>query len=161
MADVAWEWVTYYVHNFYNNITHMLDGMNSKRWIRLIAVVGAYFLIRPYILKFGAKIQAEEHEKSIHSGELEDKAKKAKISANSIRGQVEIPDSENDESDVAEEVTGNEPQWGKKARKRSRKVVREILEEQERRLEEDDMEDIKEFLETDVLVDYEEGKDGW
>lgn len=135
----------------------MLDGMNSKRWIRLIAIVGAYFLIRPYILKFGAKIQAEEHAKSIHSEEA--KAQKAKISANSIRGQVEIPNSEDEEDEV--EATGNEPQWGKKARKRSRKVVRDILEEQERRLEEDDNEDIKEFLESDVLVDYNEGEDGW
>jgi hypothetical protein len=171
MADIlstAQEWILYYAHNFYHNITHMLDGMNAKRWIRLIAIVGAYFLLRPYLLKFGAKVQAAEHEKSIHGAEELDKKaaekeeRKAKLAAGNIRGEVvEVRDSEEDDSEEEGEATANDVKWGKKARKRSRKVIREILEEQERLLEEDDNEDIKEFLESDVLVDFKEGEDGW
>lgn len=147
------EYVIYYLKNFYHNVTHILDDMDATRWLRLVAIVGAYLLFRPLILKFGAKVQEAEHEKEVKFEE--EKKKKAKISANALRGN----DSEDDEEEV--EVTGAEPQWGKKARKRSKKVVREILEAQERLLEEDDNEDIKEFLESDVLVDFEEGKDGW
>jgi hypothetical protein len=146
--------VVYYLKNFYHNATHILDDMDATRWLRLVAVVGAYLLFRPLILKFGAKVQAAEHEKEVNFEE--EKKKKAKISANALRG-----DESEDEEEEEVEVTGAEPQWGKKARKRSRKVVREILEAQERLLEEDDNEDIKEFLESDILVDFEEGKDGW
>jgi hypothetical protein len=158
MADVVVENVLKYAGNFYRNITHILDDMDATRWIRLIAVVGAYFLLRPYVLKFGAKVQAAEHEKEVDARDM--KKMKAKISPNSLRGQVEIPDSD-EEDEVESTSTSTEPQWGKKARKRSRRVLKKILEDQERLLEEDDNEDIKEFLESDVLVDYEEGKDGW
>ena len=57
-------------------------------------------------------------------------------------------------------ATGNEPQWGKKAKKRQRQVVKKLLEQQEEQLRQaqGDEED-KDIMEH--LVDYEEGKDGW
>lgn len=141
----------------------MTDGMNLTQWIRLAAIVGAYMLIRPYVLKFMSNEQTNQFKEQSEKDNVERaKAAKARISANNIRGEVEVPDSEDEDGEeVQVQVSGNEPQWGKKARKRGRKAMREIIEEQEKRLEEDDMEDIKDLLESDVLVDFEEGKDGW
>lgn len=149
---------------FYNipyHLLHSVDGMTLKSWIRLIAAVGAYLiLIRPAMIKYGAKHQ----EKLLKKMEKEDEEKykevmeakaKAKISANSLRGNVE------EEEDSEGEGLASSPgdvQWGKKARTRQRKVVRRVLEEQERRGREDD-EGNRSIL--DQFVDYEEGKDGW
>jgi len=169
--SAAVDFVMWYAHNFYHNLTHMFDGMNTTRWLRLIAVIGAYLLFRPYVVKFMAKEQTSQFENQTaeekaarEKAELEEKEgrKRAKLMPNDIRGgQVEIPDSddESDGGDAGNPGTGAD--WGKKATKRSRKVLKQILEEQEKRLEEDDNEDIKEFMESDILVDYEEGKDGW
>ena len=54
-----------YALNFYHNVTNILVGMDAKKWIRLVAVVGAYLLARPLLLKFGAYVQEKEHEKGI------------------------------------------------------------------------------------------------
>lgn len=162
MANVVVDWIVYYASNFYRNVTHILDDLDATRVLRMVAIIGAYLLLRPYLLKFGAKSQAAEHEKEIELQKQERKKNKAKISANTLRGQVEIADSEDEEEGEGEaESTSTEPQWGKKARKRSRKALKQILEDQERLLEEDDNEDINEFLQSDVLVDFEQGKDGW
>jgi biopolymer transport protein ExbB/TolQ len=164
MADqlmAAAQFVWYYVHNFYYNVTHMLDGMNMTRWLRLVVVVAAYLLLRPYIMKFMSHEQTAQFKTQTKKDDDErEKVAKAKISPNSIRGQVEIPDSGDEEGETIV-VEGSEPQWGTKARKRTRRAMKELIEEQEKRLEEEDMEDIKDLLESDVLVDFEEGKDGW
>ncbi|KAH8682902.1 protein trafficking Pga2 [Tricladium varicosporioides] len=146
-------------NNLVRNSIHSFDGMRVKDWIRMVAIVGAYLLIRPYLMKWGAKIQEKQHNKEIDADEVA--GPKAKVSPNVLRGhggkEVEIPDSDS-EGEAEGEATG--AQWGKKARKRQRAYDKKLLaevEERRRQLQEDDEDkDIMEYL-----VDYEEGKDGW
>ncbi|RDL35465.1 uncharacterized protein BP5553_07396 [Venustampulla echinocandica] len=153
------ELIAKYGGNFVRNLRKTFDGMTLEKYVRLIAVVGAYLLLRPYIMKLGAKIQAKEHEKEIDLEEPE--GPKAKISPNMLRGhggkEVEIGDSESEEEGEGDTTGAN---WGKKARKRQRQQDKKLLaaiEERHRQLQEDDEDkDIMEYL-----VDYEEGKDGW
>jgi hypothetical protein len=149
--------------NFVRNATHMWDGMTAIKYIRLIAIVGAYALLRPYLMKLGAKLQGKQFEKELDPYEMatkEEKKKKGKISPNQLRGAGgEVVELES-ESEEEEGATGSDVKWGKKARKRQRAVVRKVLEDEERirrELQEDDEDrDIQEYL-----VDYEPGKDGW
>ncbi|KAH8594611.1 protein trafficking Pga2, partial [Bisporella sp. PMI_857] len=134
--------------NFYTNVIHTVDGMDAKRWIRLVAIVGAYLLFRPLWIKFGAYVQEKEHEKPISTEDLEVMAGgKPKLTPNDIRGNpVRLPDDSESEDEA--ESTGAE--WGKKARKRQRQVLRRILEQEEALLKEqqenEDDKDIQEFL---------------
>jgi len=158
--------LTWY-NNFTRNIIHMWDGMTLLKYIRLIAIVGAYALLRPYLMKWGEKLQAKQHEKELDPYEMatadtKDKGK-GMVSPNDLRGvgltgaggKVVELDSESEE-----ETTGSDVKWGKKARKRQRTVVKKILaneEEVRRQLQEDDEDkDIQEYL-----VDYTPGEDGW
>lgn len=154
-----------WANNFVRNATHMWDGMTLIKYIRLIAIVGAYVLLRPYLMKLGAKLQAKEHEKELDPYEMatadEKSGGKAKISPNNLRGidgkVVELQESDSEEE---AEGTGTDVKWGKKARKRQRAVIKKVLEDEERirreLQEEDEDKDIMEYL-----VDYESGKDGW
>ncbi|RFU29718.1 hypothetical protein B7463_g6591, partial [Scytalidium lignicola] len=142
--DTIIDMFKFWGNNLRTNLSNTFDGMTVTNYIRMIAIVGAYLLIRPYIMKLGAKIQEKEHEKQISAEETN--PAKAKISPNSLRGKVEIPDDTDEEEDP--DTSG--ANWGKKARKRQRNFVKRMLEEEERRAKEiedalDD--DIKEFLE--------------
>lgn len=131
--------------------------MNATRWIRLIAVVGFYMLFRDYIIKRASKKQAEEHEKAMRP----EPQTKAKISPNALRGANSKKVSFETESDEAEDTAkASGPEWGKKAKKRQKQVLKKLqqAEEDHRREEQEDEED-KDIM--DLLVDYEEGKDGW
>jgi len=159
--------LTWY-NNFTRNAIHMWDDMTLLKYIRLVAIVGAYALLRPYMMKWGEKIQAKQHEKELDPYEIATADAKAKgkgmVSPNDLRGVsltgaggkvVELEDSQSEE-----ETTGADVKWGKKARKRQRTVVKKILADQEevrRQLQEDDEDkDIQEYL-----VDYTPGEDGW
>jgi len=152
-----------YAESVFTNVTSTLDGMDARNWIRLVIVIGAYFLVRPWVVKFGEYVQEKEHEKEIVTQEeLEIMAGgKPRLTPNDIRGPTALPeDSGSDEEGAA---TG--PDWGKKARRRQRHVLKRILEQEEELRREqqadDEDKDIQEFLESDVLVDYKEGEDGW
>jgi hypothetical protein len=144
--------IRYFALNFLHNIENALD-MDLRTFIRIVVVVGAYLLIRPYLVKGGAKLQERQHEKVFEADRKREA--NAKISPNSLRGQVEVPeDTDSDE----EQATG--VNWGGKARKRQRKVVKQILDADEKmRLDAEGDKDDRDILE--YLVDYEEGKDGW
>ncbi|KAH8722906.1 hypothetical protein GQ44DRAFT_551939, partial [Phaeosphaeriaceae sp. PMI808] len=45
------------------NSIKSFEGMTGQRWIRLIVIVGAYMLIRPYLLKSAADRQKKAFEK--------------------------------------------------------------------------------------------------
>ncbi|TVY23360.1 PGA2-like protein [Lachnellula hyalina] len=137
--------------NVPTHLAHSVDNMTLKNWIRLIACVGAYLLVRPYLIKLSARQQEKQFEKI----DAETTASFAKLQPNALRdsrgSKVEIPDSESEgEADGA-------PQWGKKAKVRQRKVVKKIQEAIEEKGREDD--DSNSIL--DRFVDYEEGVDGW
>jgi hypothetical protein len=147
-------------HNFTHNIVHMWDGMTAVKYIRMIAVVGAYILLRPYIAKFGERFQEKQHEKELDPYEMGEQ--KAKLSPNALRGvggrAVELEESEEEEEEA--EGTAADVKWGKKARKRQRMSIKKLLEQKERLLQEqqedDDDKDIAKYL-----VDYKEGEEGW
>lgn len=145
--------IRYFALNFLHNIENALD-MDLRTFIRIVVVVGAYLLIRPYLVKGGAKLQEREHDKVIAADKKREA--NAKISPNSLRGQVEVPE----DTDSEEEGQASGVNWGGKARKKQRKVLRQILEADEKtRLDAEGDKDDKDILE--YLVDYEEGKDGW
>jgi len=158
VVEYSLSWLYWGSNNFYRNATHMFDDMNVKNWIRIIAIVGAYLLLRPYLLKLMEKKQAEGYEKEFQKSAEGDK--KAVLSPNALRdGGVQEEDIE---SEAEGEATG--AQWGKKARKRQRDVLERILKAEEKLRREDDAEERKElhqFLQSDDLVDYKEGEDGW
>ncbi|KAI1262441.1 DUF1531-domain-containing protein [Xylariaceae sp. FL1019] len=113
-----------------------------QQWIRIIAIVGAYILFRPYVLKHAAKYQEKQMKK-----QSEDQAE---ISPNQLRGeQTYIPDDTDDEeeADVGQTSASD---WGKKARRRQRQVLKKLIDDQEKRLqetvEEEEDKDIAEFL---------------
>jgi len=142
-------------HNLYGTFLSATQ-MSAKQWIRIIIIMGAYLLLRPYLLKYAAKAQEKQYEKTAQGDEraraAKDRVAKAKISPNSLRGQVEVPEDTDEEEEEAEgQPTG--ANWGKKARKRQRQFVKKVLEEEERRAElEDDSEDEREVEE--FLVKY-------
>jgi hypothetical protein len=140
--DKAVEYTQHFASNFWRNITGVFDEMDNKRWIRLVAAVGAYLLLRPYLMKLGEKLQNKQYEKMMGAAQT---GPKAKISPNELRGQV----GHVEEEEEVEEVKGVEA--GKKARKRQQKKASQQQED----------EDASHADLMDQLVDYVEGEDGW
>jgi hypothetical protein len=142
LGDSVWKLVTLVADRMTTNVSSSFTHMTAQQWIRLVAIVGAYALLRPYVIKMGAKYQAKQFEKD----QEEDLAQ---ISPNQLRGQLDIPeDSDDEDQEDQTETTGSD--WGKKARKRQRTMIRQLLEAQEKKLQEtlDEQEDkdIEEFL---------------
>ena len=138
------DYFRFWADNLQRNVTEAFYGMTPEKYIRLIAIIGAYALIRPYIMKFGSRFQTKEHEKEVDPTEM---TAPAAISPNSLRGQMQMPeDSDEDEA----EAQGTGADWGKKARKRQRQMVKKILEAEEKlrreQQEVDEDKDIEEFL---------------
>lgn len=138
---------------FTTNIQSTFSNLTPEKWIRLVIIVGAYMLLRPFLMKLGEKLQMRAHGKDSE----EDTTAKAAISPNQLRGQVQIPEDSSDEDDDDEEggaagLAGRTSgaDWGKKARRRQRAVIRKLLEAEERKLqeskEEEEDKDIEEFL---------------
>ncbi|ESZ90011.1 hypothetical protein SBOR_9604 [Sclerotinia borealis F-4128] len=136
--------------NFYRNVTGAFEQMKTmelQKWIRIIAVVGAYLLIRPYFIKLGAKKQEKEYSKAL--GEHAEKKEKEKhVGANSFRDSVKIPEDTDSEEDA--KASSNDVKWGGKARKKQRQTIRKILDQEEKlrrqQQEDDEDKDIQEFL---------------
>lgn len=138
---------------FTTNMRNTLNDMSPEKWIRLVIVVGTYMLIRPYLLKLGGKVQMKQHEKEAAEAEAEAAAKdKAKMSPNEFRGhKIEVPDdSDDDDDDAQAQGQTSATDWGKKARRRQRTMVKKIIEAEEKRLQDlqddDEDKDIEEFL---------------
>lgn len=138
MTDIM-EYLHTLAENFRTNLSETFSTMTPEKYIRLIVVVGAYLLLRPYIMKIGARVQSREHEKEVDPDEMA-----AAIPPNSLRGQVQVPD---DSSDEGEGTAGD---WGKKARRRQRQMVKKILDAEEElrreQQEDDEDKDIQQFL---------------
>ncbi|KAM0335690.1 hypothetical protein ACHAQA_000740 [Verticillium albo-atrum] len=122
------------------NIRTTFTELTYDKFIRLVIIVGAYALLRPYMLKLSGRSQMAQHV------EANDEAK-AEISPNSLRGQVDIPEDSDDEGDEAA-ATGAD--WGKKARRRQREVLKMMMDAEEAKLaqeqEDEEDKDIEEFL---------------
>lgn len=141
--NTLWTWAD----NFQRNTSAGFTSLKAKDYIRLIAIIGAYLLLRPYILKLGAKAQERQHAKeSAEGGD-------ASLDPNDLRGggKVEIPgvDDEDEGSDMEGEGTAGD--WGRGARLRQRRFIRQALRAHEERLAAEDEEtasdkEIEEFL---------------
>lgn len=138
---------------FTRNLKGTLQEMSPEKWIRIVIIVGTYMLVRPYLLKLGGKTQMKQHEKEAAEAEAEAEAK-AKLSPNELRGhKIEIPE-DSDESDAegddGKKSSASATDWGKKARRRQRTMVKKLLDAEEKRLQElqedDEDKDIEEFL---------------
>lgn len=137
------------------NMRKSFDGMSPEKWIRVVIIVGTYMLLRPYLLKLGGRSQMKQHEREAAEAEEEAKRKEAaaKMSPNEFRGhKVEVPDDsdEEEDGDGAQGAQASAADWGKKARRRQRTMVRKLIEAEEKRLQElqedDEDKDIQEFL---------------
>lgn len=141
---------------FTRNLRGSLEGMSPEKWIRIVIIVGTYMLLRPYLLKLGGKAQMNQHEKEAAEAEAEAEAK-AKLSPNELRGhKIQIPEDSDDSDAEGEGGEGKKTgsasatDWGKKARRRQRTMVKKLLDAEEKRLQElqedDEDKDIEEFL---------------
>jgi hypothetical protein len=66
-----------------NNSIKSFEGMTPQRWLRIIAIIGGYMLLRPFLLGFAAKRQKAQFEKDADELGLE---REAGPNANSLRG---------------------------------------------------------------------------
>lgn len=129
--------------NFTRNTSEAFARLTLKDYIRLIIIMGGYALLRPYIMKIGEKLQMRQHEKDAASGTGEIHPNELRGKKMAIPGLDEDTDDEDDESAPAD--------WGRTARVRQRKFIREALEKEEERLRDQfnakDDQDIAEYLE--------------
>ncbi|KAF7904367.1 hypothetical protein BTUL_0003g00430 [Botrytis tulipae] len=136
--------------NFYRNTTGafaQMKDMELQKWIRIVAVVGAYLLIRPYFINLGAKKQEKEYAKA-RAGHAEQKEKEKHVGANSFRDSTKVSEDTDSEEDA--KATSSDVKWGGKARKKQRQAIRKILDQEEmlrkQQQEDDEDKDIQEFL---------------
>ncbi|OBT62798.1 hypothetical protein VE03_07705 [Pseudogymnoascus sp. 23342-1-I1] len=127
-----------YIVQGFENLKHNAEhyaSMSLKEWVRIVTIVGAYLLLRPYLSLLAAKLQSKQHDKELDADEMATPATgtKAAISANSLRGQVQVPEESEDEEDTGEAVgETTSANWGKKARKRQRAMIKRIIEADEK-----------------------------
>ncbi len=132
------------------NLSNSFSHLTVQQWIRLVAIVGAYLLLRPYLIKLGARIQMKQHEKE-EAASAEERANEAEMTPNDFRGhKVVIPEESDSEDDGDEGAQASAADWGKRARRRQRHMVKKILADHEKKLaeqqEDDEDKDIQEFL---------------
>ncbi|KAH7122257.1 protein trafficking Pga2 [Dendryphion nanum] len=111
-----------------DNFSHK---MTPKDYLRMIVIVGAYLLLRPFLVKLGARQQRKVHEREAARTVAE--ATDAALHPNQLRGgKVEIPGlDDSDEENIADVKPAN---WGRNARVRQRKFVKDTLAKEEERL---------------------------
>lgn len=123
--------------------------MRTRDYIRLVVIIGGYCLLRPYLMKLGAYMQNKQHEADSRPSEDENAGAGPKLTANDLRGnksqpEFKIPGVDSDSEDE------DKDDWGRAARVRQRKFVRQMLEIHEKKLREDaeanSDKDIEEFL---------------
>lgn len=141
MAQQVFDTVRYFALNFLHNIENVFD-MDLRTFIRLVVVVGAYLLIRPYLVKGGAYMQERQHDKVIAADKKREKD--ARLSPNDLRGQASVPE----DTDSEEEGQASGPNWGGNARKKQKRELRKQLDaDEKRRLDIEGEKDDKDIME--------------
>ena len=135
--------LTEYGHNASNNLSNAFTDMSLQSWIRLVVIVGGYMLLRPYVMKMGSKFAVKKLEEEDAKSKADDKID-PDMTPNEFRGIKEK--LEHAENEDRGDGTGSD--WGQKARARQRQMLKDLLEEEERRraAEHEDA-DIQEYLE--------------
>lgn len=129
------------------NLRETFTDLTLQKGIRLVIIVFVYLMVRPYLMKWAGVNQMEQHQAEFDKDEAE-RERVAAMSPEEVRGlkvAAEIPGTD---EDLEGETSATN--WGTKARKRQRRVLRELVDAQEERLaetkEELEDEDIQEFL---------------
>ena len=137
--------VSHYASRAINNLSASLDRLTLHEGIRLVEIIGAYVILRQIWMKYGARRQARDHERELDPEELQrsDKASANSPRGESLNGKVHIPQDTDSES----EGDGKTMDWGKKARRRQRRVMRDLLEREEQRRELDEHDSDREIQE--------------
>ncbi len=127
--------------NFQRNTTSAFANMGLKGYIRLVVIIGAYCLLRPYLIKLAARAQAKDLERrqAVDESSADPSAKTYKLGGSS---SVELPDLDSENDDEPDTMAAS---WGKNARRRQRTMIKEKLAEHERRLAEEATESDKEI----------------
>ena len=118
------------------NSIKSFEGMTAQRWIRIILIVGAYMLARPYLLKAAANRQKKQLDKDAEELGL---AANAGPNANDLRGGKKSGGGK-----VLGEVKDEgKDDWGNKAKTRQRKAVEKKMADRE---EDEEEREIRQFL---------------
>ena len=148
--------------NLLNNARAFIN-MSGLQWIRIITIIGAYLLIRPYLQKAATKGAMKKQEEALNSEDVQQRKmdreleKMDIITPNILRGisdkKVELP--EDSDSEGEGKATGADAKWGSKERKRQRQLVKKIIMQEEKARREardvgtfysDEDKDIEEYL---------------
>lgn len=92
-----------------------------KSSIRLLLIIGAYCLFRPYLLKWGGIKQTTDYDKALEEDEAEDSSA-ATESQDASDTSVKTAIANGDDKGAT---------WGEKARQRQKRPVRELVEGRE------------------------------
>ncbi|KAH8652365.1 protein trafficking Pga2 [Xylariales sp. PMI_506] len=137
--------ISVFFERFIVNTSASFTTMSAKQWIRLVMIVGTYCLVRPYVLKHAAKVQETRMEKESQEGDAQ-----AQISPNDLRGSSAIHNDTDEEEEENATAATTASDWGKKARKRQRVVLKKLIDAEEKRLEDlqadEEDKDIQQYL---------------
>ncbi|KAK6536722.1 hypothetical protein TWF281_000941 [Arthrobotrys megalospora] len=123
------------------NLSGTFGTLTGTDYIRLIAIVGGYLLLRPYLQKIGAKYQERDHARAIDLDNEQDSMAATGQKTRVIAGEGHDLDDEDESSD--------EEGWGRKKRLQQRKEKARKKKEIEDRIkaeEDEEDKDIQEFL---------------
>ncbi|KAG6041231.1 hypothetical protein E4U41_005514 [Claviceps citrina] len=136
-----------YGSNAKHNISEGFSNMTTQGWIRVVIIAGGYMLLRPYLQQLVTKGALRKMEADDRKARAEDDGElpHPELTPNEYRGvrdKLYAHEADNDGAD------GTGSDWGQKARARQRQMLRELLEDDERRrAAQDEDADIQEFLE--------------
>lgn len=164
-SDVVYDAINDFFSQFYTFISTIVTRLTKNlqasfkdvpkgRWTKVILSVVFYIVIRPYIEKFfrwsseKERKRREQKEKEEKEATGHEKGRKAKVSANELRGgattdeggkvlgEVDNTDDELDSEEEGEDIkfakASGVPEWGKNARKRQKKQARNLAESSQR-----------------------------
>ncbi|MCJ1304228.1 hypothetical protein MMC08_007040 [Hypocenomyce scalaris] len=146
--------------NFNHHLSTSVSNLTLKDYIHLVIILGAYCLLRPYLLQLAGRFQAADHDRELDGNET---SSAAAVSPNSLRGLVSVPQDSSDEGEEGGDGDGNDGEkvgtgwgtgadWGKKARRRQRVMIRKILEAEETLEREEGEEETESDVEIEELL---------
>ncbi|KAL1963113.1 hypothetical protein VTN77DRAFT_8656 [Rasamsonia byssochlamydoides] len=149
------------------NLHTAITTPKARYWIRICVIVAGYIMIRPLIelffrKTFERKMEREDAKRKAQEAAFTEPGKKAKMSANSLRsGKVlgEVDTDEEEEINNGKGKSSGVPEWGKGARKRQKKYLKNLEREAERRAEELTEQEILELLDWSESEDEKEEKE--
>jgi len=104
----------------FDTLTEYLQSYRIQDWLRLVIIIGGYLLLRPILVRYGAKLQEKHYEKE---------------GAKSVSKDGLARQRKNEQQDR------DDLQWGAGARIRQRKAAEGTL------LEDDSSDELEELLE--------------